>query len=126
MRDGRLWLVTLTLGGVPIDPVDVKSALERLSAEHPFLLSGRYAGDCAELRYWEEAETCGDACALALRLWGEHRVSAQLPPWEVLALEVVERGASDRRNGLQEVADVPLTPLTRVAPVSRGAWRSTS
>jgi hypothetical protein len=118
MRDSRLWLVTLTLGGEPLAPVDVRSALERLSAEHPFLLSGRYASDCAELRYWEEAESCGDACALALRLWGEHRVSAQLPPWEVLALEVVERGAADRTEALQEVAAVPAARLT---PVTGGA-----
>ena len=45
------------------------AALERLSAERPFFLSGRYAEGRAELRYWEEAQDCSDACAMALRVW---------------------------------------------------------
>ena len=117
MPNGRLWLVTLTVGGAPSPATEVCAALERLVAEHPFLISGRYATDCAEVRYWEEAESCGDACALALRLWGEHRTSAQLPPWEVVALEVVERGVADRRASLERVTTVPLTPLTPLTPV---------
>jgi hypothetical protein len=111
MPNGRLWLVTVTVGGTARPAVEVRAALERLVDEHPFLVSGRYATDCAEVRYWEEADSCGDACALALRLWGEHRSSAQLPPWEVVALEVVERGVADRRASLERVATVPLTPL---------------
>ena len=76
-----LWHITLTLGGDGIAPSDVLGALRRLADEQPFLLSGRYAEDRAELRYWEEAPDCQDAAALALRLWGEHRSSAGLPPW---------------------------------------------
>ena len=55
----------------------------------PFLLSCRYAEDRAEVRYWEEARDVDDAAALALRLWGEHRTSAGLPPWSVAGVEVV-------------------------------------
>jgi hypothetical protein len=36
---------------------------------------------------------------LALRLWGEHRESALLPPWRVCGLEVISRDAHQRRNG---------------------------
>ena len=57
----------------------MRSALERLAHERPFLLSARYAADRAELRYWEEARDLEDAAALALRLWGEHRLTADLP-----------------------------------------------
>ena len=121
MPDGRLWLVTLTVGGTAAAIDEVRAALERLVAEHPFLLSGRYATDCAEVRYWEEAESCGDACALALRLWGEHRTSARLPAWEVVALEVAERGIIDRRDSLTNLCSVPLTPLVPVVP--SGPWR---
>src|SRR4051812_50044107 len=91
-----LWHITLTLGGEEIDAADVLEALRRLADEQPFLLSGRYAGDRAELRYWEEATDCQDAAALALRLWGEHRASAGLPAWRAVRVgglrEVVRRG----------------------------------
>lgn len=116
MPGGRMWLVTLTVGGEARAATDVCAALERLVGEHPFLVSGRYSGDCAEVRYWEEAESCGDACALALRLWGEHRTSAQLPPWEVLALDVVERGVADRRAALEPLTSLPVTPLAPTFP----------
>ena len=76
----KLWHVTLTVGGEPMESTLVKAALERLSGEQPFLLSGRYGVDRAEVHYWEEAPECADAAALALRLWGEHRASAGLPP----------------------------------------------
>jgi len=95
-----LWHVTLTVGGAHVEPDRVLAALERLAAERPFLLSGRYSTDRAELRYWEEAQDCGDACALALRLWGEHRTSADLPAWTVLGLEVVDREAHQHREQL--------------------------
>ena len=71
--------------------------LERLAHERPFLLSARYAADRAELRYWEEARDLEDAAALALRLWGEHRLTADLPPWRVAGLEVVDRATFQRR-----------------------------
>jgi hypothetical protein len=94
-----LWHVTLTVAGDEHPPDEVLAALERLSAERPFFLSGRYAGHRAELRYWEEAPDCADACALALRVWFEHRESATLPPWTVVALEVVARDEHQRRDG---------------------------
>ncbi|MDX6285889.1 MAG: hypothetical protein QOG53_1374 [Frankiales bacterium] len=105
-----LWHVTLTIGGEEIQPSDVLDALKRLADEQPFLLSGRYATDRAEVRYWEEAVDCGDAAALALRLWGEHRVSAGLPPWRVVGLEVVDESVYRDRSELTAVSAV-------------GAWR---
>ncbi len=68
-----MWHVTLTVVGEAVEAAEVRSALERLTHERPFLLSARYAADRAELRYWEEARDLEDAAALALRLWGEHR-----------------------------------------------------
>ena len=92
-----MWHVTLTVVGAERDPADVRSALGRLTHERPFLLSVRYAADRAEVRYWEEARDLEDAAALALRLWGEHRGSAGLPPWRVAGLEVVDRATFQRR-----------------------------
>src|SRR5919199_799448 len=94
-----LWHVTLTVAGDPVDADEVLGALERLAEERPFLLSGRYAEDRAELSYWEEAEDCADAAALALRIWGEHRLSANLPAWRVAGLEVVDEVAHRARGG---------------------------
>src|SRR5689334_8346561 len=88
------------VAGDPFEPEAVRGALERLGRERPFFLSGRYDGDRAELRYWEEAADCSDACAMALRLWGEHRESALLPPWQVCGLEVISRDEHQRRAGL--------------------------
>jgi hypothetical protein len=61
------------------------------------------------VRYWEEAGDCGDAAALALRLWGEHRTSADLPPWRVVGLEVVDESVYRERSD--------------AAVMSVGAWR---
>jgi hypothetical protein len=105
-----LWHVTLTLGGPQIDADEVLDALRRLADEQPFLLSGRYGRDRAEISYWEEAGDCQDAAALALRLWGEHRATAGLPPWCVLGLEVVDETVHRERGG---------TPTM----VAVGAWR---
>ncbi len=91
----------------------VRSALERLSEERAFLLSGRYGVERAEVMYWEEARDCGDAAALALRLWGEHRESAGLPDWHVLGVEVVDRVVFRRRAGEAGAALVALA----------GGWR---
>lgn len=99
MSESGLWHVTLTVAGVEQPAADVLAALERLSAERPFFLSGRYDGCHAELRYWEEAQDCSDACAMALRVWFEHRESAGLPPWRIVALEVVARDEHQRRDG---------------------------
>jgi hypothetical protein len=92
-----MWHVTLTLVGEALDTHEVRAALERLAHERPFLLSARYAADRAELRYWEEARDLEDAAALALRLWGEHRLTAELPPWRVAGLEVVDRSTFQKR-----------------------------
>ena len=92
-----MWHVTLTVVGEPRDVAAVRDAVERLTHERPFLLSARYAGDRVELRYWEEAQDLEDAAALALRLWGEHRLTAGLPPWRVTGLEVVDRATYQRR-----------------------------
>jgi hypothetical protein len=92
-----MWHVTLTVVGAPVEAAEVRAALERLTTEQPFLLSARYAADRAELRYWEEARDLEDAAALALRLWGEHRLTAELPQWRVAGLEVVDRATFQRR-----------------------------
>ena len=98
MSTSGLWHVTLTVAG-PECPVDeVLGSLERLAMERPFFLSGRYSTERAELRYWEEAVECADACAMALRVWFDHRESARLPPWQVVALEVVARDEHQRRD----------------------------
>ncbi|MDT3396986.1 hypothetical protein RKE29_10055 [Streptomyces sp. B1866] len=88
---GRLWHVTLSVSGDEVPLREVRRALEQLARHHPFLLTSRYANDHAEIRYWEEARDLQDAAAVALRLWGEHRASDRLPPWEVVGLEVIDR-----------------------------------
>jgi hypothetical protein len=70
----------------------------RLSAERAHMISGRYDASRAEVSYWDEADDCGDVCALALRLWGEHRRTAGLPPWSVQGLEVLTREEYVRRE----------------------------
>jgi hypothetical protein len=92
-----MWHVTLTVGGDPVEAELIREGLERLTHERPFLLSARYAPDRAEVRYWEEARDVDDAAALALRLWGEHRLTAGLPSWRVTGLEVVDRATFQRR-----------------------------
>lgn len=94
---GRLWLVTITLGGEPQGPDVVRAALEQLQQERPFLHSVRYESSTAELQYWEEAEGMLDAASLAMRVWNEHRDSCGLPQWELVGLEVLERGLQQRR-----------------------------
>ncbi|WP_432548226.1 hypothetical protein [Kineococcus sp. SYSU DK004] len=102
-RDGRgsgpppLWSVTLTVAGAGTDPRAVRAGLDRLLAQSPFLSSVRYSGERAELRYWDEAEDVDDAAAMALRLWSEHRGSADLPDWSVVGVEVVDRATVEHR-----------------------------
>ncbi|HET9379415.1 MAG TPA: hypothetical protein VFP69_01105 [Streptomyces sp.] len=93
----RLWHVTLSVSGAEAPLDQVRRSLEQLAHDHPFLLTSRYAGDHAEIRYWEEARDLHDAAAVALRLWGEHRQSAGLPPWEIVGLEVVDRATYHQR-----------------------------
>jgi hypothetical protein len=87
----RLWHVILTVAGEQVEPLIVRQALSRLAHQRPFLHSLRFAGDRAEVQYWEEADDLLDASSLALRVWNEHRDSAGLPRWEVVGLEVLER-----------------------------------
>jgi hypothetical protein len=109
-----MWHVTLTVVGDAVDPAEIRGALERLTHEQPFLLSARYAADRAELRYWEEARDLEDAAALALRLWGEHRVSASLPAWRVAGLEVVDRATYQTRS--RDTPAPALVPAGGVRP----------
>ena len=93
----RLWHVTLSVSG-PHSPLsEVRRGLEQLAHDHPFLLTSRYATDHAEIRYWEQARDLHDAAAMALRLWGEHRSTAGLPPWETVGLEVIDRTTYHQR-----------------------------
>lgn len=93
-----MWHITLTVAGPHVPGPVIKSALERLSHEHPFLLSGRYSSDRAEVRYWEEAQNVSTALRMAVLLWDEHIASAQLPPWRVVGVEVVDRETFHRRG----------------------------
>jgi hypothetical protein len=99
--DGRvpskLWHITLSVSGDEAPLKEVRRGLEQLAHDHPFLLTSRYANDHAEIRYWEEARDLHDAAAVALRLWGEHRASAQLPPWTIVGLEVIDRETYHQR-----------------------------
>ena len=100
------------------DAETLRAGLERLAQERPFLLLARYADDRAELRYWEEARDLDDAAALALRLWGEHRITSGLPAWQVVGLEVIDRDTFHRRaasrSGLEPLA--PVRPAGEVVP----------
>jgi len=93
-----MWHITLTVAGHSVPEPEIKAALERLSDEHPFLLSGRYAADRAEVRYWEEATDVATALRMAVLLWDEHTASAQLPMWRVVGVEVVDRETFHRRG----------------------------
>ena len=108
MTGWPFWHVTLTVAGSPMPEQEIRRGLERLSHEHPFLLSGRYGSDRAEVRYWEEAPDAGTVAALALRLWDDHRVSSLLPDWGVVGVEVVDRDTFHRRGRL------PLSPVSLV------------
>ena len=110
----RMWHVTLSVAGAPVALPVIRDALERLCLERPFLLCGRYAEDHAEVRYWEEAADVDDAAALGLRLWGEHRASADLPPWSIAGLEVVDRDTARRRS--LRLTDPRLVPAGVIRP----------
>jgi hypothetical protein len=101
---GRLWHVTVTVAGDPVEPMLVRSALTRLSDERPFIDSVSFTNASAELQFWDEGPSMLDVASLALRLWTEHRASAGLPLWEVVGLEVVEKSVHDRRGGGRPVS----------------------
>ncbi|MEW2395993.1 hypothetical protein [Streptomyces sp. NPDC046862] len=106
----RLWHVTLSVSGGEAPLKEVRRGLEQLAHDHPFLLTSRYATDHAEIRYWEEARDLHDAAAVALRLWGEHRQSAKLPPWEIVGLEVIDRETYHQRIA-EGYGPLPATPV---------------
>lgn len=106
----RLWHVTLSVSGGLAPIAEVRRALEQLAHDHPFLLTSRYAEDHAEIRYWEEARDLHDAAAVALRLWGEHRRTAGLPPWEIVGLEVIDRATYHQRIAAG-YGPAPATPV---------------
>ena len=95
-----LWQVTVTVGGEWHPTGDTHTALCRLQVERPFLESLRYDEHRAEVSYWEEGDTMGAVASLALGMWNEHRESADLPAWEVVGLEVLQRDVYElRRTG---------------------------
>ncbi|MGI4896208.1 MAG: hypothetical protein ACRYF3_13950 [Janthinobacterium lividum] len=103
-----LWSVTLTVAGAVTDVDGLRAALDRLLGAHPFVSSVRYCDTRVELRYWDEARDVDDAAAMALRLWPEHQVSAGLPAWGVVGIEVVDRDtveyrAAQRARGVNRV-----------------------
>lgn len=106
----RLWHVTLSVSGAEAPLPEIRRALERLAHDHPFLLTSRYAADHAEIRYWEQARDLHDAAAIALRLWGEHRSTANLPPWEIVGLEVIDRQTYHHRIA-EGYGPAPATPV---------------
>jgi hypothetical protein len=111
----NMWHVTLTVAGASVGDDVIKGALERLSEEHPFLLSGRFTADRAEVRYWEEAPDVTAAMRMAANLWAEHAESADLPAWRVVGVEVVDRETFHRRG--RNVHEQPgLVAAGRVVP----------
>ena len=106
----RLWHVTLSVAGAEAPLQQVRRSLEQLAHDHPFFLTSRYANDHAEIHYWEEARDLQDAAAVALRLWGEHRSTANLPPWEIVGLEVIAR-ETYRERVEQGHGPAPATPV---------------
>jgi hypothetical protein len=101
--DRRMFHVTITFAGSDLPEAEVREALERLAARHQFLLSGRYATDRAEIRFWDEGAHLRDAAARALLLWSEHAEPARLPPWEVVGLELVDRDTFHARGRAGEL-----------------------
>ena len=100
----RHWHVTLTLAGAQVEPLLLRRALTRLSEERPFLDSVRSDGTTAEIRFWDEGESMLDVASLAMRLWNEHRSSASLPDWEVVGLEILEKGLRENRGSISQRA----------------------
>src|SRR4249920_2383262 len=101
-----LWFVTVTVAGRAVDPDEVRRGLQRLSLERPFVAGARYRGDRAEVQYWEQSPDAAGAVAQALRMWSDHEVSALLPAWQVVGLEVVERAVARNRRGRADRAQV--------------------
>ena len=95
---GRHWHVSVTVGGPEVEPLLMRAALMRLAEEHPFLTVMRFHSTSAQLEYWDESPSMSGITDLALNLWREHRESAGLPDWEVLALAIRERTVSEEHQ----------------------------
>jgi len=111
VSDARLWHVRVTVAGPVTEPFIVRRAMQRLAEQRPFLASLRYGEDRAEICYWDEAQSVVDAGSLALRLWNEHRESANLPPWDVVGLEVREREIVHASSSLDSTTDLNVVPI---------------
>lgn len=95
MEGGRpFWLVTVTLSGPQISEVLVRQGLERLNHTRAFLVSARYDGNRAEVRYWDEGATAAEPVWQALELWGEEDVGELLPGWSLTGLGVVDQDSA--------------------------------
>ena len=93
----RHWHVRLTLSGAPVEPLILRGAVQRLSQQRPFLDSISSNGESVEIQFWDEGESMLDVASLAMRLWNEHRHSANLPNWEIVGLEIIGKDLYDRR-----------------------------
>lgn len=86
-----LWHVSVTFAGPRVPRQQLHAALVRLVEAQPFPATVRYNDERAEISYWDEAEDVDDAAALGLRMWAEHRRTADLPGWRAVGIEVVDR-----------------------------------
>jgi hypothetical protein len=92
-----MWFVKVTLGGDSLDPEMLRITLEKLALERPFVVSVRYDGGRAEVRYWDEADAADAVARQAVSLWADDEVIEQLPGWSFLDLEVCDRPTARRQ-----------------------------
>lgn len=95
--EAALWHLRVTFAGAVTDVAHLVAGLRVLVEAQP-LATVRYAADRAEISYWDEAEDIDDVAALGLRLWAEHRRTADLPDWQPVGLEVLDRGTFHARG----------------------------
>jgi hypothetical protein len=81
-----------------VEPLILRGAIQRLEQQRPFLDSIVSNGESVEIQFWDEGETMLDVASLAMRLWNEHRPSANLPNWEIVGLEIVGKDLYDKRS----------------------------
>ncbi len=93
-----LWHVSVTFAGPRVPRARLHAALVRLVDAQPFPATVRYNDERAEISYWDEAEDVDDAAALGLRMWSEHRRTADLPGWRAVGIEVVDRATLRARG----------------------------
>lgn len=96
----RHWHVTLTLAGEPVEPMMLRAAMQRFTDEHQFLGSVTTTAESVEIQFWDQGDSMLDIASLAMRLWNEHRESANLPDWEVVGLEILEKELRERRTSV--------------------------